>query len=56
VAGQPATVQYAGAQGAYQGLDQVNVVVPRTLAGMGEVSVYLSADGSVSNMTTIKIQ
>jgi uncharacterized protein (TIGR03437 family) len=56
VAGQPATVQYAGAQGEYQGLDQVNVVIPQTLAGRGEVSVYLVADGKVSNMTTIKIQ
>jgi uncharacterized protein (TIGR03437 family) len=56
VAGQPATVQYAGAQGEYQGLDQVNVVIPGTLAGMGEVSVYLLADGKVSNMTTIKMQ
>jgi uncharacterized protein (TIGR03437 family) len=56
VAGQPATLQYAGAQGEYQGLDQVNVVIPKTLAGMGEVSVYLVADGKVSNMTTIKIQ
>ena len=56
VAGQPAALQYAGSQGEYQGLDQVNVVVPETLAGMGEVSIYVVADGEVSNMTTIKIQ
>ena len=56
IAGQPATVQYAGAQGQYQGLDQVNVTLPKSLAGMGEVSVYLVADGKVSNMTTVNIQ
>ena len=56
IAGQPATVQYAGAQGQYQGLDQVNVALPRSLAGMGEVSVYVVADGTTSNMTTVNIQ
>ncbi len=55
IAGQPATVKYAGAQGQYQGLDQVNVVLPRSLTGLGEVSVYVVADGTVSNMTTINI-
>ena len=56
VAGQPVTVQYAGAQGQYQGLDQVNIALPASLAGAGEVSVYLVADGKPSNMTTINIQ
>jgi uncharacterized protein (TIGR03437 family) len=56
VAGQPAPLQYAGAQGQYQGLDQVNVALPMSLAGMGEVSVYLVADGKASNMTTVNIQ
>jgi uncharacterized protein (TIGR03437 family) len=56
MAGQPATVQYSGAQGTYQGLDQVNIIVPASLAGMGEVSVYLVADGQTSNMVTVNIQ
>jgi len=56
VGGQPATVQYAGAQGQYQGLDQVNVALPKNLAGMGEVSVYVVADGIPSNMVTINVQ
>ncbi len=56
VAGQPAVVKYAGAQSQYQGLDQVNVALPTSLAGMGEVSVYLVTDGKVSNMTTVNIQ
>ncbi len=56
IAGQLAQLQYAGAQSQYQGLDQVNVTIPSSLAGMGEVSVYLVADGKVSNMTTVNIQ
>lgn len=56
IAGQPAQLQYAGAQGQYQGLDQVNVALPRSLAGRGEVSVYVVADGKLSNMATVNIQ
>jgi uncharacterized protein (TIGR03437 family) len=56
IAGQPVPLQYAGAEGVYQGLDQVNLTVPRSLAGIGEVSVYLVADGKVSNVTTVNIQ
>jgi uncharacterized protein (TIGR03437 family) len=56
VAGQPAPVLYAGAQGTYQGLDQVNITLPSNLAGTGEASVYVVADGKTSNMTTINIQ
>ena len=55
VAGQPATVQFAGAQGQFAGLDQVNVVLPHSLAGSGEVSVYLVADGVMSNMVTVNV-
>jgi uncharacterized protein (TIGR03437 family) len=56
VAGQQVPVLFAGAQGQYQGLDQVNFTIPRALAGTGEASVYVVADGKTSNMTTIKIQ
>jgi uncharacterized protein (TIGR03437 family) len=56
VTGQSVPVLYAGPQGQYAGLDQVNISLPRSLAGTGEASVYLIADGKVSNMTTVKIQ
>ncbi len=56
VAGQLVPWQYAGAQNQYQGLDQVNVALPTSLTGMGEVSVYVVADGTASNMTTINVQ
>jgi uncharacterized protein (TIGR03437 family) len=40
--GEPAQVQYAGSQGQYIGLDQVNVLLPRVLKGRGEVTLVLS--------------
>jgi uncharacterized protein (TIGR03437 family) len=56
VAGQSVPVIYAGEQGQYAGLDQINISVPRALAGTGEASVYVVADGKTSNMTTINVQ
>jgi uncharacterized protein (TIGR03437 family) len=38
-------VVYAGAQPQYPGLDQVNVRLPPSLAGLGEVSIVLTANG-----------
>jgi uncharacterized protein (TIGR03437 family) len=55
VAGQSVPLLYSGAQGQYQGLDQINITLPASLAGTGEASVYLVADGKTSNMTTINI-
>ncbi|HEY7333478.1 MAG TPA: FG-GAP-like repeat-containing protein [Bryobacteraceae bacterium] len=40
-----ATVSYAGPQGDFPGLDQVNVLVPRQLAGAGQAGIVLSAAG-----------
>lgn len=56
VAGQPVPVLYSGAQGQYAGLDQINISLPRGLAGTGEASVYLVADGTMSNVVSLKIQ
>jgi len=56
VAGQSVPVRYFGAQGTYEGLDQINISLPRALAGTGEASVYVLADGKTSNMTTINVQ
>jgi uncharacterized protein (TIGR03437 family) len=43
-----ATVTYAGKQGADTGLDQVNILIPNSLAGKGNVLVQLSV-GTASN-------
>jgi uncharacterized protein (TIGR03437 family) len=56
VGGLAGTVTYAGAQGGSQGLDQVNVLLPRALAGRGSgVPVVLTADGKTANTVTVNI-
>lgn len=42
-------VYYAGPQGTFSGLDQVNVLLPRSLAGRSDVVVALSAQGASAN-------
>lgn len=49
-------VAYAGAQGLFVGEDQINILLPQTLAGSGLVSVTLSADGQTTNPVTIQIE
>lgn len=56
IGGTPAEVTFAGAQGDFVGLDQVNVRIPRTLAGRGEVDVVLIADGQMSNSVRTNIK
>jgi uncharacterized protein (TIGR03437 family) len=51
--GTPATVLYAGAQGSFPGLDQINVLVPASMAGAGLVDMVLTVDGVAAN--TLKI-
>jgi uncharacterized protein (TIGR03437 family) len=51
-----AEVMYAGPQSEYVGFDQVNVLVPRSLAGRGEVNVVLTVEGKPSNTVRIHIQ
>ncbi len=48
-----APVSYAGAQGQYAGLDQVNVSLPASLANQGVLSIVLTVDGTQSNTVTI---
>jgi uncharacterized protein (TIGR03437 family) len=49
-------VTYSGAQGGYEGLDQVNVQLPSSLAGSGDVVVQLTANGIAANPVNITIQ
>jgi uncharacterized protein (TIGR03437 family) len=51
----PVEVLYAGAQG-LAGLDQLNLRVPRSLSGKGEVKVALIADGLTANQVKINIK
>jgi uncharacterized protein (TIGR03437 family) len=54
--GERAAVFYAGPQNQYPGLDQINVLLPRTLAGRGTVPVLLSIGGRSSNQAFVRVK
>jgi uncharacterized protein (TIGR03437 family) len=56
VAGFPVDVLYAGPQGTYPALDQINVRVPLTVAGLGTVDIRLIVDGVPANVVTARFQ
>ncbi|HWQ36596.1 MAG TPA: DUF1800 family protein [Blastocatellia bacterium] len=47
-------VTFAGAQGAFDGLDQVNVRIPRSVGG-GDRDVSLTVDGQATNTVSINV-
>ncbi len=49
-------VMYLGAQGQYEGLDQINAELPRALSGAGEVPVGLTVDGKPANTVTLSFR
>jgi uncharacterized protein (TIGR03437 family) len=54
--GKPLLVTYAGAQNTYQGLDQVNVLLDRSLIGQGAGTLQLTVDGVAANAITGNIK
>lgn len=56
VGGVAVPIPYAGPQGTFLGLDQVNLLLPRTLQGRGGATIQLTADGRAANPLTIEIQ
>lgn len=48
-------VLYAGPQRVFPGLDQVNVRIPKSLAGRGNVTVSLTVAGNSANPVTVNI-
>lgn len=56
IGGDSAEVLFAGAQGDLAGLDQVNLRIPRSLAGRGDVDVVLRVDGKVANTVKINVR
>lgn len=56
IGGVAVTVGYAGLQGDFVGLDQVNLLLPKTLAGRGEVDVVLTIDGQAANTVKVSIK
>ncbi|MEX2262699.1 MAG: hypothetical protein WD696_12155 [Bryobacteraceae bacterium] len=55
IGGVVAPLLYAGPQGQYVGLDQINALVPRTLAGRGDVEIQLTADGREANPVRVTL-
>ncbi len=55
IGGEEVTVDYVGAQGSFVGLDQINLLIPRTLIGKGLVDVVISLDGQATNPVQINI-
>ena len=59
IGGLNAPVSYAGPQGFFVGVDQVNLQLPSNisaLSGRGEVPIVLNVDGRASNTVTISIK
>lgn len=49
-------VAYADAQPTAEGLDQVNVTLPSSLSGSGQVNIVLTVNGQTANPVSIDIQ
>ena len=49
-------VLYAGAHCCFVGVDQVNLQIPKALAGRGEVDIILTVDGKVANEVKINVK
>ncbi len=56
IGGLGAQVSYAGQQGDFVGLDQINVLLPKALAGRGEVDLVLSVDGKPANTVRVSVR
>ncbi|HMY76858.1 MAG TPA: hypothetical protein PLQ88_33875, partial [Blastocatellia bacterium] len=56
IGGANALVTYAGAQNEFAGLDQLNLLLPRSLAGRGEVDLTVTVDGKTANTVKVSIK
>jgi len=56
IGNQTLPVIFAGPQGQYDALDQLNVQLPSSLAGAGTVNVVVTVDGVAANTVQIQVQ
>lgn len=56
IGGTNTEVLYAGISPGFSGLDQVNVRLPRTLAGRGSVNVVLSISAKAANTVSVNVK
>ncbi|MEK7833184.1 MAG: hypothetical protein AAB401_18990, partial [Acidobacteriota bacterium] len=55
IQGVPTQVAYAGRSGSFAGLDQINLIIPPELSGIGSAKIRLNIGGRVSNLPTVLI-
>jgi uncharacterized protein (TIGR03437 family) len=56
IGGADAPVAFAGAQGEFAGLDQINLQIPVSLRGRGDVPIILTVDGVTTNAVSINVR
>jgi len=56
IGGENADALYAGPQGSFAGLDQLNVLLPRSLAGRGEMDVSVLVEGQEANKLRVAVK
>ncbi len=56
IGGADAETLFAGPTDGFVGLDQLNVRVPRSLAGRGEIGIALTVDGKVANTVSVNVR
>ena len=56
IGGADAQLYYAGVAPGFIGLDQINVAIPRSLIGRGEVDMVMTVDGKTANTVKIAIK
>jgi uncharacterized protein (TIGR03437 family) len=56
IGGENTEVLYAGTQGGFVGLDQLNLLVPRALAGRGEVELVVTINGKAANPLKLNLK
>jgi uncharacterized protein (TIGR03437 family) len=56
IGGVVAGIEYADRQPGFVGLDQVNIRVPRSLIGRGEVDLVLTVEGKAANTVKVSIR
>ncbi len=55
IQGVPATVAFAGRVSGFQGMDQINLVIPPELSGIGQARIRLRIGDRAANTVTIRI-
>ena len=56
VGGVDAPILFAGPQGTFPALDQVNVQIPASVAGRGNVPIVVTIEGQSSNQAVINVR